>query len=88
MHNHNPDRDLKDKLELRQYLKTKASSTNEKFQKIFLDGQEQFPDAAGATGGLPQYKSMLYRARGKRFGKPPVDLSSIYVALSHEGNER
>lgn len=87
-HFHTPDLILKQKLQFRDFLKSEASRTNRKFQDIFLEGERLFPDAAKATGGLDQYRSMLYRSRGIQFAGAPVDLQTLDEALQLEANKR
>lgn len=87
-HNHNVDLLLRPKLELREFLRSKASSTNESFQKIFLDGQKRHPNAARSTGGLSYYRSMMFRARGRRFTTTPFNLTSLHEQLILEENQR
>lgn len=89
LHSHPPDLLLREKLQFREFLKRKAASTNDKIQDIFLEGQRRFPEAAKTTGGLVQYRSMIFRARGKRFvGGQPTDLEGLHASLQLEGNER
>lgn len=87
-HNHQPDRLLQDKIQLKNHLKQKAQTTNRKMEEIFLEGQERFQAAALQTGDCKYYRSFMQRARNKSFGNIPTNLEQLDNSLMLENNVR
>lgn len=88
VHAHPADLGLRQRTQLKEFMKRRAMMTNESFETIFLEGQRRYPEIAAATGDVSFFRSALARVRAKTFGRIPRNLIDLDEAMNLENNAR
>lgn len=77
LHNHVKDAQLQETLSMRGFLRNRAKSSNDAFEKIFLEAEAKFPTAASLRGNVNYYKSSMHRSRRSCNPETPKNFEDI-----------